>query len=293
MPATPQPGPLLPSRQGTRSASILVEFSLIALVLFFLLAALLDFGRATVSAQVLTQAADFIAQELSRVPMSVKASSKELLDDRQVQTTIFSPGALVIPLPSSVINGDKGLMDYLDKDLDPPLPMGNRLLIPLMIFDKEKRKFYYPGKIEKMDATKTVHLKYSDEYVTIPIVSYPSEGKEEIIKYVDVLEPIILKEDYDPFKLTSTDTSKPKGLVAIRMNFPFQAASFVATNPPEGGPTKPIAAAIEPSTDVSNEFGPYAGPEGLGQMVALTKTVRPFRRVLSAQAIYRREIMLP
>ena len=37
-------------------------------------------------------------------------------------------------------------------------------------------------------------------------------------------------------------------------------------------------------------FGPYGGHYGLGQQVAWNQVVRPYRRVLSAQAIYRREV---
>jgi len=38
--------------------------------------------------------------------------------------------------------------------------------------------------------------------------------------------------------------------------------------------------------------GPYAGTFGLGRQLALAgRTVRPFRKVVSAQAIYRREVV--
>ncbi len=51
-----------------------------------------------------------------------------------------------------------------------------------------------------------------------------------------------------------------------------------------GPPT--VAADADPGAG----FGPYAGPSGLGQQAALGKVVRPFRKVLSAQAIFRRVI---
>ena len=38
--------------------------------------------------------------------------------------------------------------------------------------------------------------------------------------------------------------------------------------------------------------GPYAGAFGLGRQLALAgRTVRPFRKLISAQAIYRREVV--
>jgi hypothetical protein len=38
--------------------------------------------------------------------------------------------------------------------------------------------------------------------------------------------------------------------------------------------------------------GPYAGAYGLGRQLALGgRTVRPFRKLISAQAIYRREVV--
>ena len=38
------------------------------------------------------------------------------------------------------------------------------------------------------------------------------------------------------------------------------------------------------------QYGPYAGQYGLGQQAAWATTVRPYRSVISPQAIYRREV---
>jgi hypothetical protein len=39
-------------------------------------------------------------------------------------------------------------------------------------------------------------------------------------------------------------------------------------------------------------IGPYAGQFGLGRQLALAgRTLRPFRKLISAQAIYRREVV--
>jgi hypothetical protein len=39
-----------------------------------------------------------------------------------------------------------------------------------------------------------------------------------------------------------------------------------------------------------NGSGAYAGKYGLGKMYAMEKTVRPFRRMISAQSLFRREV---
>ena len=38
--------------------------------------------------------------------------------------------------------------------------------------------------------------------------------------------------------------------------------------------------------------GPYSGAYGLGEHLALGQSLRPFRRLISAQAIFRREVFL-
>ena len=49
----------------------------------------------------------------------------------------------------------------------------------------------------------------------------------------------------------------------------------------------------ETSGDPPAQTQTYAGPNGLGIQFAATKNVRPFRRLMSAQAIYRREVFAP
>jgi hypothetical protein len=39
-----------------------------------------------------------------------------------------------------------------------------------------------------------------------------------------------------------------------------------------------------------SEVGPYAGEYGLGRLYSASKTIRPFRKLLAAQAIFRREV---
>ena len=103
------------------------------------------------------------------------------------------------------------------------------------------------------------------------------------------------------------------GTVALRINYPYQSASmsgFVpptnATSPP-GPPDNPVVPIIADNGITSSgtlsgvggpvttqipgqDYDPNGGTSGLGQQAAWGQTVRPYRSVISAQAIYRREV---
>ena len=59
-----------PARFQPRRGAVLVEFALIALTMYILIAAVIEFGRLMHGAQTLQAAADLAARELSRVPLS-------------------------------------------------------------------------------------------------------------------------------------------------------------------------------------------------------------------------------
>lgn len=278
-----------------RQAGVLIEFSLIALILFFLLAGIFEFGRATFSANVLQQAADVIAQELSRIPLPSEIRFN--LDDPEVKQSIagvYSEDFLAIDITDWASGGQsQTLLDYLQM-LN--LPIGNRLLVPLMIvldgsqnpqIPAGKTFLVYPGALVPSPTAA------SGFTVRIPVVTYPAEGVEQIApesQWLRVVEPIRDAEGNDLFSITSS----ARGLAAIRVNFPFQAASLSGTNAGPGGPSSPEKAYIRVSPGEELQSGqaggPYSGPTGLGQQVAFATTVRPFRRILSAQGVYRREI---
>ena len=104
------------------------------------------------------------------------------------------------------------------------------------------------------------------------------------------------------------DPSPTRGVAAIRVNYPYQAAmlsGFRSTPPTTTDPfpaniTNPILAddgAVQENNAPPGGLlddggvGPYAGPYGLGRQLALAgRVVRPFRRLVSAQAIQRREV---
>src|SRR5262249_56367219 len=104
------------------------------------------------------------------------------------------------------------------------------------------------------------------------------------------------------------DPLADRGLAAVRLNYPYQAAmlsGFQPTPPSDVDPLPPnmgnaILAddgGVQQNNSAPGGFiddgsiGTYAGPFGLGRQLALAgRTVRPFRRLISTQAIYRREV---
>ena len=83
----------------------------------------------------------------------------------------------------------------------------------------------YPGALAPSPTAK------SGFTVLIPQVSYPAEGVEAVetdqTKWLHVVEV-----DPNAFPLTSPQ----RGLVSVRVNFPFQAAAMSAKNAPAGWP---------------------------------------------------------
>jgi len=276
----------------------LVEFAIIALVLYFLLAATLEFGRAFYANQTIQQAVDIAARELSRTPLPPTATFKDALADRQVRRRIFDKHYLVIDLDN--IGGDE-LMTFVGK-----LPVVNQQLYLLMVFEnvEGKRLLRYPGALlsdnDASDNPDADMPPVSGYLVSIPIV----DGLDPTTyRWAEVVEPIRAGEGRaDPFHLLS----KEGGIAGVRINYPFQAATLSAfpkqdkwPPDPTGFPIKADDGAVTPAGDPGGTLlpdsdpgsaGTYAGPYGLGRQLAFGKVVRPFRRVLTGQAIQRREV---
>jgi len=127
-----------------RHGAVLVEFALVALVMYLLLAAILEFGRMFYCAQTVQAAADFAARELSRTPLSpVDVPTLEIaLGTQVVRETVYTEDYLAIDVSEQA--GD--LIEYLDS-LDPPVPPVNMLLVPVMFVDQvgDRRILRYPG----------------------------------------------------------------------------------------------------------------------------------------------------
>ena len=67
-----------------RRGQSLVEFAVVALVVYMLLAAILTFGHALYVAQGLQTAADLAAREISRTPLPATSTFDDALDDADV-----------------------------------------------------------------------------------------------------------------------------------------------------------------------------------------------------------------
>jgi hypothetical protein len=106
------------------------------------------------------------------------------------------------------------------------------------------------------------------------------------------------------------DPSDPlgSGLVAVRLNVPFQAAAMSSFGASPDGPFEPNLDEVNSANDggvVASRAplgapagfdtlnGTYAGPYGLGEQQALGKVVRPYRKLVTVDAVFRREGFAP
>ena len=114
----------------------------------------------------------------------------------------------------------------------------------------------------------------------------------------------------DPQPVPDLTTVADRGLAAVRINYPYQAAMLSGFFPPVATFDDPIppnlgspiladdGGVLETNAtpgglvDDGGAVGPYAGSYGLGRQLALAgRVVRPFRRLVTAQAIFRREVI--
>jgi hypothetical protein len=243
------------------------------------------------------------------------------------------------------------------RDLVPTLPLLNQQLVTMMIVDRpdfngdgvaDAWLLRYPGALLNRTtgielpvpvnadlASATSPYLSAVEYkpwiaanyvVGIPVVSFRAVDGIESIRWVPVVEEIDSEStptensgtNPDPFSLVSDQ----RGIVALRINFPFQSASMSSFRHDETAADYPFEATIRrpnaaddggvdelnPGDRPGNLTGaPLEGPEiyagtyggqyGLGAQGAMGsqfftegRPVRPYRRVISAQAIYRREV---
>ena len=299
------PSPL-PEGEGVhrrnRRGQVLVEFAIVSLVVYLLLAAILTFGQILYCAQAVQQAADVAARELSRTPLAADATFDQALQDQGVRQRVFDERYLVLTIdPGSdpiTLNGGHALADF---------PLVNQQLVPIMIYDQigGSQVLRYPGAVF-MDPNPdpTANPPASGYLVRVPVVAVaaaPAPATEQIT-WVPVLEEINSSANPNPFQISSAQ----RGVVALRVNYPFQSASMSGFQPgadpsqPGGTPVVPISAkggvappmppGVGSPVTSDQQFGPYSGEYSLGQQAAWAETVRPYRRLISAQAIFRREV---
>ena len=292
-------------RAGRRSGQVLVEFAFISLAFYLLFAGTVELGRALHASQALQNAARVCARELSVTPMpatmtfetafglQAPTTPEETAAADQVRTRIFDAGRLVLDV--------SGLSGAAYDDRLATLPLVNRMLVPLMIRERisiggtgERDVLRYPGAIfanPNFDALNPQpgELGY---LVRIPRITARDDSGHETIEWVDVVSEIKHSAGEGPFSVTSS--SPHRGLVAVRLFYPFQAATLSAYSDAnsalEADDSAVTATGPAPVSFTSTSVGQYSGTYGLGSQQAMTKTVRPFRRLLSAQSIFRREV---
>lgn len=294
--------------QCDRFGSALVEFAFLLPLLTVIIGATLSFGMFFYQANSLQQAVDVAAQEISRMPFAptaqlglgdLDAANTTVMYDATFQTQIYNEQYLVIHDSewdtSTSFNGD--FQAYVDT-----LPLLNRMLATVMVRDNSYGSGVtrYPGAVVTNSIT-------SEESVLIPIIGYNAAGTETLVEWVAPVEEIRPGGGDGPFSVTATNSAASfvPGMVALRINYPAQSTTLVNRTGSRGqviieaddssltdgdtGSNYSLAVAAESGTaDTTIHSGRY----GLGRQAALfvETGIRPYRKVMSVQAIYRREV---
>lgn len=289
------------ARRTHRRGQALVEFAIVAFVLTFLVGAMLAVGLLLFGANVVQQAADVGAQELARLPLPDTVTSFDAaLADPQVSSQIYDERYLVVDLERDLAPGQTVDDFFASK------PLVNRLLRPAMVVDivdlgnGPTRALRYPGALARNASGQTT--------VVVPVVTGRNADGVETLAWRKVLEEVV-----DPKDLTGTPFSQD--IISLRINYPYQSAALVAVRYEDAGgtPVDPVSAL---SQDVFNRpvvaaddqvsvgalpggytlitnasvSGTYAGAYGLGVAHAFTTQVRPYRKLVSMQGVYPRQI---
>jgi hypothetical protein len=309
------------SRQAvwSRSGQALLEFAFILFIVVFLFGGALSLGYFFYSAQGIQMAADVAAQEIARMPLpptadlglgDLEASSDTVIWDPRFQAEIYDERYLVVRRSEI---GARTLGQFAATEM----PLLNRLLVGVMIFDPsydpdgDGGVFRYPGAIVRNVTT-------GAETVLVPVMAYDDSGEETIIRWVAPVEEIRVDvsgdgfPDTGPFSVIAPPGAPPgfaPGTVALRINYPAQAAGLINRSRDAGAVFSGDDLEVTEDGDVGSNYelivphneGPFdsrgtsrihAGRYGLGRQAAyyLELGVRPYRRVLTAEAIYRREV---
>jgi len=289
----------------------LIEFALVSLALYLLLAATIEFGRLMFSAQGMQDIARLAARELAVAPLPADITFEAALTyvdpvsgNAPVLQRIFNPACLVVNLDTFATD------DEIDAFFA-AMPLVNKALRPLMIIDRSTGAMLlrYPGALLSSNEPGANCAGLAAPYtVGIPRVTARGADGQETFDWIPVLQEI--RADPDP--ATGPFSLAVDGVVALRVNYPYQAATMGGFRASADGPFEPnisnrivaddsMDAPIPPTGTVLAEpdpadnafYGPYAGRYGLGRLATPLgngQGIRPFRKLLAAQAIYRREV---
>lgn len=288
------------SLRSEERGSALLEFAFVALLFYLLAAGTLSLGQATFTIQALQDAARVAARELAVLPLPAELVPLEVLVGSRDPVTAPQLAAANL-VKERVFNPDCLVVDLDAVDFETECPVVNQALRPVMIFDNSQnvRLLRYPGAL-LTDPSNPL----SGFSVGIPVVRGRTAEGVEAIDWIPVFEEIQSEDRPDPFLLSGG------GLVALRINYPFQSAmlsAFLTDDPSSFDPTiGRVAVASDSEVSVVDDdgftpsgtaiddagVGPYRGQFGLGKQYAFGKEVRPFRRLFSLQALFRREVFV-
>lgn len=268
---------------------------MVALILYLILAAILEFGGALFGAMALQQAVDVAAREIARTPgLPATGTLADVLyadaaahpEYGNVRASLFDEGYLKIPYQDLLdAVGDRPMATYFDDK-----PLLNRLLFPLMVVardgDGNPTFLEYPGIVPV-----AVPGPGGNRF-QIPVAPPPGrrlggpDGSVEGTTYVPVIEEVGAvpgEPATSSFNLASR-VSPPsnRGLVAVRINYPFRAAGMGAALPAPADLDRDSRPGQDSHPDGSAAHEPPAS--------VAPAEVRPFRRLISVQAIQRREV---
>ncbi len=232
-----------------RSGQALVEFALVAMVLYLIVGAALTFGLWIYAAGQIQQAANVGARELSQTPLPFDSTLENAMNTSVVRQRIYDDRWLVIDLDQlEAANADYNFFT----DVVPGMPLLNQQLAPLYVLDRfdhdndpatqDLRLMRYPGALLIRDQAVS-NPSLSDKpwvaqqfIVQIPIVAERKTGHNgggggERIRWVNVVEEIDTEdlpdddmgENPDPFSLENTNEDM-RGVVALRIHYPAQSA---------------------------------------------------------------------
>jgi len=287
-----------------RRGAVLVEFALIAIAFYILMAGTIELGRMIFAEQILQNAARVGARELATIPLPPVITFADALQNPDVKESIFDANLLAYEYTD-----DTTLQTQIDG-----WPVVNRMLSTLMVKDEVTvdgntiKLFRYPGALLKnLDAGSGATNHF---VVAIPQV----DDAWTSIVWHPVVEEICQDGNlaYASFSMAAVlPHNEERGEVALRINYPFQAATLVQYRGASGvndavladdhslslGPFPPgMNVSIANVESTQNSIGSYSGSLGLGKLFAATSTnnpmqgVRPFHRMLVAQSIFRREV---
>jgi hypothetical protein len=291
--------------RGSTRGSVLVEFALICFALYLIVAAVLELGRAVFAAQAIQTAADTMARELATAPLKATDTFQDALYSSYIRTRVFDDRALVISLdqypPGPALEAHFA-----------SLPIVNQMLRPVMISDEIPGGgpvLRYPG------ALLLANDPNGGSYYTVRIPRVVARSAEgiETITWAGVVEEVL--PAHSPVSHFGIDAPLKafRGLASVRVNYPYQASTLTAyrnTGNVGGTVNQPILAkdgavndlGFAPDDPLSYSFveggdpelgDAYAGKYGLGrQYIMVGESVRPWRKLLSAQAVRRREVYL-